>query len=176
MRKAVFCSLIFFIVSFACFAQVFDSTILEYKNGYQKFENLVSHETSVADITSYDSFYKKPYFFYLVMFQVNKYGKIGDVWINSIYDSILSSSILAAIEKSSGFWINHSGENLLAVLPVYYNNVDKEVVGNATLKEVYEHIDNTDSLKIFDRFYKNGQPAKTVHLKAIKIVALSPIH
>jgi hypothetical protein len=166
---------IFLITTHCGFSQDPDSSELSYQGGFKKFNRLIIYELSISDIVAQDSFYKKPYLFYQVIFEVDKKGNIEDIWLNSLYDTSLFSSIWSAIRKSSGAWINHTNKKLMVVLPVYYNIVNQDTAVNATLKELDERIDNSKSLKISDRYYHNGSPGQVVHLKPVKIVALSPV-
>lgn len=172
---------IFLVFSFSLFtticsqAQVYDSTVLTYADGYGKFQQLINYEISIADVTLTDSFNNKPYLFYQVSFKVDENGAIGDIWINSIYDSALSSGILSAIKKSNGHWVNHLGTELMAIVPVYYYNLyENNSFENMSLTQVYDQIDDTKSMKIFSSYYQNGNPGKTVILKAIKIITTGP--
>ena len=166
-----------FLMTTQCgFSQDTDSLELSYQGGFQKINQLILYEMSNSDVAAQDSFYKKPYLFYQVIFEVDKKGNIEDVWLNSLYDTSLLSSLWSAIRKSSGSWINHTNKKLLVVLPVYYNIINQDTAGNGTLKEIAERIDNSESLKISDRYYHNGSPGQVVHLKPVKIVAFSPVH
>jgi hypothetical protein len=176
MRKT-FIVLAFSLTAFYCgHAQGSDSTVLTFAGGYGKLEKLVSYETSISEVVQNDSFYKRQYFYYQVIFNVRKDGTMGDIWINSLFDTALVGSILEAMKKTNGRWINNSGTELVAVLPIYYNNVSNDTLGDVTFKQVYDRTDNSQSVKIFSRFYQNWTPRRTVILKAIKIVALSPVH
>jgi hypothetical protein len=167
---------ILLITALGGFSQDPDSSILAYQGGFKKFDRLIFNEISNADVLSQDSFYKKPFLFYQAIFEVQKNGNIGDVWLNSLYDTALFSSIESAIMKSNGAWINHTNKKLLVVLPVYCNIDNTDTAGDATLKELSERIDNSGSLNISDRYYQNGSPRKVVHLKPVKIVFFSPVH
>jgi hypothetical protein len=168
--------LIFPMTTLCGFSQDSDSSALSYQGGLTKFTKLVLNEISIADATTVDSFYKKPFLFYQVIFEVGKNGNIGDVWIISLYDTALFSSIDSAIMKSNGAWINHTNKKLLVVLPVYYNIVNNDTSGGGSFKELYERTDNSGTLQISDRYYQNGSAAQVVHIKPVKIVALSPVH
>ena len=141
-----------------------------------KLQQLVNYEISISDVFQTDSFYNKPYSFYQILFRVDKNGAIGDIWINSIYDSALSSSLLLAINKSQGHWTNHSGTEIMAILPVCFYNVSKENYENMSYNQIYDIKDKTESMKIFNSYYQNWYPGKTVMLKAIKIVATGIVH
>jgi hypothetical protein len=168
--------LIFMITMLSGFSQDPDSTTLTYQGGFKKFDRLIFNEISNSDASSQDSFYKKPFLFYQVIFEVGKNGNIGDVWINSLYDTALFSSIDSAIMKSNGAWTNHTNKKLLVVLPVYYNIVNSDTAGDGTLKEVSERTDNSGSLKISDRYYQKGSIRQVVHLKPMKIVSFTPVN
>lgn len=176
--KKVFVVFSFLVLKAACSkAQYYDSTVLTYADGYGKLQQLINYEIGISDVAQTDSFYNKPYSFYQVLFKVDKNGAIGDIWINSIYDSALSSSILLAIKKSKGHWTNHSGTAIMAILPVYYYNVSKdESFQNMSLSQIYDLKDKTESMKIFNSYYQNWSPGKTVMLKAIKIVTTGMVH
>jgi hypothetical protein len=156
-------------------AQSYDSTELTYKDGYGKLEKLVLNETSISDVLQNDSFYKKQYLYYQVIFNVSKEGAIGDIWINSLFDTALVGSILSAMKKTNGLWVNHSGAELVAVLPIFYNNVSNDTLSDIGFKQLYDRIDNTQSVKIYSSFFQNWNLQKIVHLKAIKIVAIPPV-
>jgi hypothetical protein len=167
----------FFMLKAACSkAQYYDSTSLTYADGYKKLQKLIHSEISISDVASTDSFYNKPYSFYQVLFKVDKNGAIGDIWINSIYDSALSSILLLAMIKSNGHWTNHSGTGVMAILPVYIYNVSKENFENMSPGQIYDIKDKTESLKIFNSYYQNWGPGKTVMLKPIKIVEYGIVH
>jgi hypothetical protein len=176
MRKTLVAFAFFLAAFISGHAQVYDSTILTFGGGYGKLEKLVLNETSISDALQNDSFYKNPYLYYQVIFNVGKDGTIGDIWINSLYDTALVSSILAAMKKTNGLWVNNSGTDIVAVLPIYYNNVSSDTMGDLMFKQIYDRTDNSKSVKIFSSFYRNWAPRKIVHLKAIKIVALPPYH
>ncbi len=175
--KKVFIVISFFMLKAQCSkAQYYDSTVLTYTDGYKKLQQLVNDEIGNSDVFQTDSFYNKPYSFYQVLFQVDKNGAIGDIWINSIYDSALSSSLLLAIKKSQGHWTNHSGTGILAVLPIYFYNISKENYENMSISQIYDIKDKTESMKIFNNYYQNWSPGKTIILKPIKIVATGIVH
>jgi len=167
---------IFLITTICGFSQDHDSSVLSYQGGLKKFDKLIFDEISNTDILSQDSFYKKPFLFYQAVFEVGKNGNIGDVWVNSLYDTALFSSIDSAILKSNGAWINHTNKKLLVVLPIYYNIVNRDTAGGGSFKELSERTDNSGSLKISDRYYQKGSTNEVVHLKPMKIVSLTPVH
>ena len=101
---------------------------------------------------------------------------MGDIWINSLYDTALVSSILGAMKKTNGLWVNNSGAELVVVLPIYYNNIPNDSFSDLMFKQIYDRIDNSRSVKIFSSFYQNWTLRKMVHLKAIKIVGFPPNH
>jgi hypothetical protein len=176
MRKTLIAIAFFLASSFCGHAQFYDSTELTFVGGYGKLERLVLNESTESDVLQNDSFYKTPYMFYQVIFNVSKDGRIGDIWINSLFDTALVGSILTAMKKTNGLWVNNSGVALVAVLPIYYNNVSNDTLGDLMFKQIYDRIDNTKSVKIFSSFYQNWKPRKIVLLKAIKIVSLPPVH
>lgn len=176
MRKKFIVLAFFLYVFLYSQAQVYDSTVLAFTGGYGKLEKLVLNETSASDVMQNDSFYKNRYIYYQVIFNVARDGTMGDIWINSLYDTSLVSSFLEAMKKTNGLWINNSRAELVAVLPIYFNNVPGDTLGNLMFKQIYERIDNTGSVKIFSSFYQNWVLRKIVHLKPIKIVSFPPYH
>lgn len=176
MRKKLIV-LAFFLFAFLYgSAQVYDSTVLTFSGGFGKLEKLVGYETSISDALQNDSFYKNQYIYYQVIFNISKDGNMGDIWINSLYDTALVSSILGAMKKTNGLWVNNSGAELVVVLPIYYNNIPNDSFSDLMFKQIYDRIDNSKSVKIFSSFYQNWTLRKMVHLKAIKIVGFPPNH
>jgi hypothetical protein len=175
MKKKLL-SIAFPLTAFFCGnAQVYDSTELTFAGGYGKFEKLVLNEISISDVLQNDSFYKNHYLYYQVVLNVSRNGTIGDIWINSLFDTALVGNILAAMKKTSGFWENHSGAELIAVLPIYYNNITNDTLGDVSFKQIYDRTDNELSPKIFNSFFKEWKPQRVIRLKAIKIVSLPPV-
>jgi hypothetical protein len=175
MRKKLIPAFFLF-VFFSSQAQKYDSTSLTFTDGYEKLEKLVGYETSISDALQNDSFYKNEYLFYEVILNIGKDGTMGDIWINSLYDTALASSILEAMKKTNGLWVNNSGSELVVVLPIYYNNIPGDSFSNLMFKQIYDRIDNSRSVKIFSSFYQNWESRKLVYLKAIKIVGFPPNH
>ncbi len=124
MKKALAISrfLIYFMLlhSLTGFSQAPDSINLEYVGRAGGLGRLMLNEVSNADRLSDEDFYKIHHIYYEVQFRIDKCGKLGEqIIINSVNDTTLRQTILQAMKKSQGHWINHAGKDLLVIQPIH---------------------------------------------------------
>ena len=150
------------------FSQMPDSSYLEYAGSPGGLGRLMLNEVSNSDRLSEEDFYKIHHIYYEVQFRIDKNGTLGEqVIINSVNDTSLRQTILQTMKKTQGHWINHSGKDLLVILPIHlYNDSGDSVFTDSTMK----------ILPVWHASYNRWEETKILYLATIKIKTFPPVH
>ncbi len=150
------------------FSQIADSANLEYVGRAGGLGRLMLDEVSNADRLSEEDFYKIHHIYYEVQFRIDKSGKLrGQIIINSVNDTTLRQTILQAMKKSQGHWINHTGKDLLVIQPIHlYNDSGDSLFTDSTLK----------ILPVWHAAYNQWEESKILYLTTIEIKTFAPVH
>jgi len=148
------------ILAISGYAQNIDSTTLTIRGGYGKFGQTIMRDSESVDGNTQDNF-TKVYKHYQLLFKVNKLGNIeDDIFINTLSDTLLEPALVETIKKSQGMWTIHSGQDVVAVLNVYF------------AFNVNERTDSTtyaNQPRLTFNHYKNWESGKYVYLEPVYI-------
>ena len=143
------------------YSQIPDSAYLEYKGRPGGLGRLMLNEVSNADRFSDEDFHKIRHIYYDVQFRIDRTGKLGEqITINSVNDSSLRQTILQAMKKTQGHWINHTGKDMVVILPIHLNNESGDsVFTDSTMK----------MLPVWHASYNHWEESKILYLTSIEI-------
>ena len=82
-----------------------------------------------------------------------------DVFVTGVGDTILTQDIMRVVKRTQGLWINHSGEDVMAVLNIYI---------------VYSY----DTISDFDAYFRPVRiyTEHYTHWTSEKLVCLPPVY
>jgi hypothetical protein len=143
------------------FSQIPDSANLEYVGKPGGLGRLMLDEVSNAESFNNRDFFKIHHIYYEVQFRIEKTGNLAEqIIINSVNDTSLRQSIMLAMKKTHGHWINHSGKDLLVILPIQlYNDSGDSVFTDSTMK----------ILPVWHASYNRWEESKIMYLTTIEI-------
>lgn len=152
----------------AGYSQIPDSAYLEYKGRPGGLGRLMLDEVSNSDRLSDEDFHRIHHIYYEVQFRMDKSGKLGEqIIINSINDTSLRQSILQAMKKTQGHWINHAGKDMLVILPIHlYNDSGDSVFTDSTMK----------ISPVWHASYNRWEESSILYLTTIEIKSFPPVH
>jgi hypothetical protein len=97
-----------------------------------------------------------------IIIDFDKEGKILQQTVVSINDDSLAKILTRVIEETQGMWVNHSGSNQTAVLPVYWEYDD--------LKTIHHTIYSMEAEK-----WTHSNRGNLIFLKPLKAECRKPV-
>jgi hypothetical protein len=101
------------------FSQQYDTTSVTLKGGYRRLYKVIL--TGDTDTDSIGRAINRKHRHYLAEVQIAADGRLGeDIKVYGLEDSSFTFDVIRTIKSSQGFWTNHVGHNITALLEMDY--------------------------------------------------------